>query len=197
MLVECGFVRATTGDGREWTFSPSLARVAALGTPHEIVSLYVRLHGERAARAAADVLAGLCEQDDVAELIGWHEDEPGAKPPRLRWREGQMPAAEQIIIARHLMQHGIVGKARPDKAGSGSYSDRFDAAACIAAARVHLGLSSADAEALSMTEFQTMLEMKFPSADRPGHRDVPTREEYDAQMAAIAAIRAAKEKRGG
>lgn len=197
MLVECGFVRATTGDGREWTFSPSLARVAALGTPHEVVDLYARLHGAEAARAAADVLAGLCERDDHADLIGWHEEEPGADPPRLRWRDGQMPAAEQIIIARHLMRHGIVGKANPAQAGSGRYADRFDAAEYVAAARVHLGLSSADAEALSMTEFQTMLEMKFPPKDRAGHRDVPTREEYDAQMAAIAAIRAAKEKRGG
>lgn len=197
MLVECGFVRATTGDGREWTFSPSLARVAALGAPHEIVDLYARLHGADAAQAAADVLAGLCEQDDHADLIGWHEEEPGASPPRLRWHGGLMPAAEQVIISRHLMRHGIVGKARPEQAGSGRYSERFDAAEYIAAARVHLGLSSADAEALSMTEFQTMFEMKFPSKGGPGQRDVPTREEYDAQMAAIAAIRAAKEKRGG
>ena len=44
--------------------------------------------------------------------------------------------------------------------------------------------ASADAEALSMTEFQQMFEMKFPDAGKP-KRDVPTRAEYDAQMAAI------------
>jgi hypothetical protein len=41
VLVEHGFVRVSTGDGSEWTFAPSLARIAALGEPKEIVDLYV------------------------------------------------------------------------------------------------------------------------------------------------------------
>jgi hypothetical protein len=196
VLVECGFVRAIAGDGRDWTFVPSLARVAALGSPQEIVGLYVDLHGPKAEQAAAEVLAGLCEQDDATGLIGWHEDDPALDPPRPRWHPGPMPAAEQVIVARHLMRHGIVGKAKPEKASSGRFSDRFDAAEYIAAARVHLGLSAADAEALSMTEFHTLFEMKFPDKDGRG-RDVPTREEYDAQMAAMKAIRDAKEKGRG
>jgi hypothetical protein len=190
VLVECGFVRAVASDGGEWTFTPSLARIAALGDPHEIVALYASLHGPHAAQTAAYVLAGLCDQDDPSPLIGWHEEvaQDGGRPC-LRWHVGQMPEAEQVVIARHLMQHGIVGKAKPEQQGSGKYSERFDASEYIAAARAHLGLSSADAEALSMTEFQTMLEMKFPDAMKAGKRDVPTREEYDAQMAAYATRR--------
>jgi len=49
---------------------------------------------------------------------------------------------------------------------------------------VHLGLSSADAEALSMTEFQTMLEMKFPDSKK-AERELPSREEYQKVMAAL------------
>lgn len=178
MLVECGFVRAVTEAGDEFTFTPSFGRIAALGSPQEIVALYAGLHGPRAAQEAAYILAGLCDQDDPTPLIGWHDAE-GA------WHAGAMPAAEQVVIARHLMQHGICGTARPGGAqGDGKFSDRFDAAEYIAAARVHLGLSSADAEALSMTEFQTMLAMKFPDAKTQG-RDVPTREEYDAAMARL------------
>lgn len=175
MLVECGFVRAMASDGREFTFTPSLGRVAALGNPHEIVALYAALHGAKAETEAAYVLAGLCDQEDPASLIGWHDD-------ALRWHDGEMPAAERVIIAKHLMQHGIVGKARPAASGSGKFSDTFHASEYIAAARVHLGLSSADAEALSMTEFQTMLEMKFPEAVGAAP-NVPTPEEYDARMA--------------
>lgn len=189
MLVECGFVRAITGDGAEFSFRPSLARIAALGPPHEIVALYARLHGPDAPKAAAYVLAGLCDQDDPASLIGWHEDGIDASGRHApRWVEGEMPEAEQIIIARHLMQHGIVGKARPDRAGDGAFTDRFDAAEFIAAARVHLGLSTEDAEALSMTELQGLLEMKYPQIRA---REVPSREQYDALMARI------MEKRGG
>lgn len=176
MLVECGFAKATTSEGVEYSFTPSLGRIAALGTPQEIVKLYAGLHGASAAKDAAYVLASLCDQEDPTPLVGW-TDEEGAHP-------GVMPESEQIIMARHLMQHGIAGKAKPSNKGDGKYSDKFEAAEYIAAARVHLGLSSADAEALSMTEFQMMFEMKFPSkAD--GKRDVPTKEEYEASLKAI------------
>ena len=174
MLVECGYVRATASDGTEYTFCPSFRRIASLGTPQEIVSLYAGLHGPHAARDAAYVLAVLCEQDDPTPLVGW-SDESGERP-------GLMPPDEQIIIASHLMQHGIVGKAKPDR-GDCKYSDSFNAAEYIAAACVHLGITKSDAEQLSMTEFQIMFEMKFPDANKS--RDVPTREEYDATMKAI------------
>ncbi len=174
MLVECGFVRAVASDGAEFTFRPSLARIASLGTPQEIVSLYAGLHGPRAAQDSAYVLACLCDQDDVTPLVGW-TDEQGA-------HAGLMPPDEQIIIARHLMQHGIVGKAKPGK-GDGKYSDSFKAAEYIAAACVHLGLSREDAESLSMTEFQTMFEMKFPDSKA---KEVPSRSEYDEFMGKLA-----------
>lgn len=175
MLVECGYVRATANDGTEFTFSPSFSRIASLGSPQEIVGLYASLHGPRAAQDATYVLACLCEQDDPTPLVGWF-DEAGA-------HAGLMPPGEQIIIARHLMLHGIVGKARPDK-GDGKYSDKFEAAEYISIARVHLGLSSADAGALSMTEYQSMMEMKFPDT-KSKQRDIPSREEYQAAMAAV------------
>ena len=175
MLVECGFVRAQASDGSEYTFTPSLARIATLGSPHEIVALYAALHGPNAAREAAYVLACLCDQDDPSPLIGEY-----TLPPVVEFNPGAMPEAEQIIIARHLMQHGIVGKARPSK-GGGQYSEAFHAAEYIAAATVHLGLSDADAAGLSMTDFQTRFEMKFPdTADKA--RDVPSREQYQAAM---------------
>lgn len=100
---------------------------------------------------------------------------------------GEMPRGELLIIARHLMQHGIAGDSKPGKAGAseGRYSDRFDAAEFITAARVHLGLSGDEAEALSMTELQRMLAVKFPDASAERQRNVPTREEYDALMARL------------
>lgn len=187
MLVECGFVRATTGDGLVVSFTPSLGRIAQLGTPHEIVALFAALHGPNAAQEAAYVLACLCDQEDgCAALIGWH-DEAGV------WHDGEMPPAERVIIARHLMQHGICGTARPGTSaasanGAGRFTERFDAAEYVAAARVHFGLSSADAEALSMTEFQAMLAMKYPdseAAKAARRRDVPTREQYEAAMSRL------------
>jgi hypothetical protein len=179
MLVECGYVRATASDGTEYTFCPSFSRIASLGSPKEIVSLYAGLHGPRADREAAFVLTCLCEQEDVSPLIGWFDGDG--------FHAGSMPVSEQIIIARHLMQHGIVGKAKPST-GDGKYSDSFNAAEYVAAACVHLGLSREDAQQLSMTEFQIMFEMKFPDQKK---NEVPSREEYEAQMKAF------KERRRG
>lgn len=187
MLVEAGFVRAVDGEGKEWTFTPSLRHIADLGKPHEIVAVYAGLHGPKAAQEAAYVLACLCDQEDPLALIGHHEERFG----HAVWIPGPMPAADQIVIARHLMEHGIVGKARPGKktAGGGKFSDRFDASEYISAARVHLQLSSADAESLSMTEFQQMFAMKFP--DEASRRDVPDKDAYFEAMTRI------KERRGG
>jgi hypothetical protein len=181
MLVESGLVRATAGDGSVYVFRPSFGRIASLGSPGEIVALFAALHGPHAAQEAAYVLACLCDQDDASALIGWR-DEAG-------WHPGEMPEAEQVIVARHLMRHGIAGTAMPSE-GGGQYATEFHAAEYISAARVHLGLSSEDAEALSMTEFQSMFAMKFPDhAKRTGRRDVPSREEYEAAIAAVEARR--------
>lgn len=189
MLVEDGYVRATAPTGDEWTFAPSFARVEALGTPLEIVQFFVELHGPQAPETARYVLSVLCEQDDATPLIGWLDEQ-------RRPQAGFMPEGEQIVIARHLMVHGICGRARPGKGdGEGQFSDRFDAREYIAAARVHLGMSTEDAERLSMSEFQTLLEMKFPS--KAQKRDVPTREEYEATMSLIRSREQAREDEHG
>lgn len=187
MLVECGFVRATTSDGAEFSFTPSLGRIAALGDPRELVGLFASLHGPDAAKTAPLVLAGLCDQDDLAALIG----EPQATAKGITFSGGEMPPGERVLIAQHLMRHGMVGRARPGAgAGSGDYAEEFHVAEYIAAARAHLGMSAADAEALSMTELQLMLEMKFPDhAKAAGAQDLPSADEYEAAMAASAARR--------
>lgn len=176
MLVECGLTRVAVGES-SWTFRPSFARIAALGSPKEIVELFASLHGDGAVRDAAYVLSVLADEEDVTPLAGCWDELDGT----LVRVPGAMPDGELVLIARHLMMHGVVGKSKPGD-GGGEYSDEFRAHEYVAAARVHLGLSSADAEALSMTEFQVMLEMKFPQQKKP---DLPTAEEYEAAMKAF------------
>lgn len=173
MLVECGLTRAQLPDGSEWTFRPSLGRIAALGSPREIVELFAQLHGPRAGEAAAYVLAVLCDSEDVTPLTGWR----GADC----WHPGAMPEAEMVLIARHLMQHGCCGRARPGS-GEGGYAQEFSAAEHIAAAVAHLGMTPEAAAALSMTELQLAFEAKFPDAATK-KRDVPSADEYRQFMA--------------
>lgn len=182
MLVECGFTIAATSDGLEFTFTPSLGRIAALGSPRELVELFAALHGASAERVACEVLAGLCDQEDATPLIG----EPQATDTGVRWLGGAMPAAERVIIARHLLKHGMVGDARPrrgKKAGAGRYAEEFDAAEFVAIARAHLGMSAADAEGLSMTELQRLLRVKFPDAYEAD--EIPSFDDYERTLAAL------------
>jgi Family of unknown function (DUF6246) len=179
MLVECGFTRATLSDGTEYTFTPSFGRIASLGDPHSIVRTYLALFGPSAHKEAPLVLAGLCDQEDATPLVGWLDDDG--------WHAGLMPADEQVIVARHLMFHGIIGK--DAMSSGGDPVDHFNASEYVSAARVHLGLSSADAEALSMTEFQAMLAMKFPDLAESKASAHPTKEEYDAAMVHLMAVK--------
>ena len=180
MLAEHGLSLAVMPDGREFTFRPTLGRIAALGRPHEIVEIFRGLMGRRAALDARYILASLCDQEDVTPLIGWMDLEHG-------WQPGAMPAAEQVCLAAHLLRHGLVGAASGGSHGNGGVKPaaEFQAGEYITAARVHLGMSAADAEQLSMSEFQALFEMKFPDPKKK-KRDVPTREEYRAAMAATA-----------
>jgi len=175
MLTEHGLSRVVMPDGREFTFRPTFRRIAELGRPREVVQIFRGLFGQQALLNARYVLAVMCDQDDVSPLIGWLDLEQG-------WQPGSMPAQEQICMAAHLMRHGMVGMPRGESRGAKA-AEEFQAAEYVAAARVHLGMSAEEAEALSMTEFQALFEMKFPDAKKK--RDVPTREEYRAAMAAI------------
>lgn len=173
ILTEIGQVGVTTEDGREYTLHPSFFNIASIGSPEEIVSTYADLHGADAVNAARVVI--LCCGGDL-ELVGAYR-EPGL-----------MPDSEQIIIARHLMQHGIVGRVKKS-GGSGKYSPRFDAAEYILAAQAHFGMTRADAGELTMTEFSMLLDMKFPEQKQ---HEKPTQEDYRALERAIEEKRKAK-----
>jgi hypothetical protein len=92
-----------------------------------------------------------------------------------------MPVDDQVIIARHLMTHGICGKPSGNSA-SGKFATEFKASEYIASAVVHFGMTQAEAGELSMTQFQELFAQKFPEAVKA---KTPTRDEYRAFMASI------------
>lgn len=204
MLVADGFVRVLFDDGVEYTFTPSLRRVEQIGEPREIVSLYAELFGPKAPQVARYILTVFCDQDDATGAVGglnickdapppankaWWKfwaNQSTNPPPKDAWIDepidGRIHADQQIVLAQHLMQHGMVGKAKPEKPGhasQGKYTAEFHVSEYVAAARVHLGLSRDEALSISMTEFQNLLEMKYPDTEE---KKVPTRDEYDQFM---------------
>lgn len=149
-------------------------------------------YGKRALMAALTVMEA-CSECDISSLVG--EFRPAkAKGKTFKRRAGQMGDFEILLIAQSLITHGIIGKAKVrqlQRHESSQGTSEFSAFEYISAARNHFGISRGEAERLTMTEFQHMLNAKYP--DQKGF----TRDEYDAvadDYMAKKARRLAKEK---
>lgn len=191
-LTEIGEMRISLSDG-SFFFKPSFRAMNEIGTPKEIVEVYAKLNGidyvaplqhveylpfgaqmqvmkaiskpvyGRHVLSAAYIVMQSCCEDDISVLIG------GWKPtPRgVRYVPGIMPVSDIIIIARNLMQHGIIGKSplkvpeRLEEQGKKT-TNEFHASQYIISARTHFDMTRDEAENLSMTEFQMMIKNKYP-----------------------------------
>ena len=191
-LTEIGEMRISLSD-RSFFFKPSFRAMNEIGTPKEIVEVYAKLNGidyvaplqhveylpfgaqmqvvktiskpvyGRHVLSAAYIVMQSCCEDDISVLIG------GWKPtPRgVRYVPGIMPVSDIIIIARNLMQHGIIGKSplkvpeRLEEQGEKT-TNEFHASQYIISARTHFDMTRDEAENLSMTEFQMMIKNKYP-----------------------------------
>ena len=191
-LTEIGEMRISLSD-RSFFFKPSFRAMNEIGTPKEIVEVYAKLNGidyvsplqhveylpfgaqmqvmktiskpvyGRHVLSAAYIVMQSCCEDDVSVLIG------GWKPtPRgVRYVPCIMPVSDIIIIARNLMQHGIIGKSplkvpeRLEEQGKKT-TNEFHASQYIISARTHFDMTRDEAENLSMTEFQMMIKNKYP-----------------------------------
>ena len=200
-LIEIGEMLISDRE-RDYFFRPSFASMSRVGQPTEIVAAHYELHHgeiaqliERATEAYGSIPAWLiehissistetvkaamnvmqaCCDDDLTPLIGeWK----GRKRDIVR-RRGSMGDAEIIIIARELIEHGVSGKAKvrqlQKNESAGDYSPEFRVFEYINAARTHFNMPREEAEQLTMTAFQLMLNAKYPP--QKGF----TRDEYDA-----------------
>jgi len=148
-------------EGKEYVFSPTFANIDKIGTPEDVVRVYGELFSNSPIICLRSVMLVLicCSGDDAVEIVG-------SLDANLSRVDGVMPVTEMIIIARHLMKHGIVGTAKPSE-GGGKYSETFDASEYVDAAIIHFGISQVEAWSLTMSQFTRMLEMKFPSQKKP------------------------------
>lgn len=124
---------------------------------------------------AGMIVLQACCDDDISALVG--ELRPSKRGKRaFVFRRGSMPTSDIIVLAQALITHGIIGKAKVRKLQrheSNSYVNEFNAFEYISAARNHFNMPRAEAEQLTMTEFQQLLAAKYP--EQKGY----TREEYD------------------
>lgn len=201
-LKEIGEMQISDAEN-DYFFRPSFAAMASIGSGSEIVATYAVLNGfevnqlvnsivgaygtfpewliktikkpvlgKKILSAAMHVMQCCCA-DDITPLVG--EWRPGKKG--IVYRNGKMPIANIIIIARELADHGIMGRAKVrqlQRNENNSYTSEFKAFEYISSARSHFDMPRSEAEQLTMTEYQILLNNKYPP--EKGF----TREEYDA-----------------
>ncbi len=167
--------------GRDVLLRPSLAAIASLGDPREIVEVFARVMAGDHMDSLGVVFA--CAEEDVSDLFGCYEFRGDA----IRYTSGTAPAAHVVPLAQCLMRHGVVGVAKPlprRADAEDQYLTEFDAKEHAALAMAHLGLTEREAWNMTMTGLVAALRAKFPPStkDSPGAR-APTREEHEATEA--------------
>ncbi|MCC4288518.1 DUF6246 family protein [Vreelandella aquamarina] len=183
--VYAGEVCISWGE-RDYLFRPTLAAMAELGEPEEIIRLLVRVQtpGADGFIAALAVLRAChAGDDDISPLIGFFKDVRG----RLRYVTGALPLQNVHVLGAKLAVAGIVGVPKPRK-GGGKPMAAFDPAEFVGAAQAHLGLSAGDAWSLTMIEFQRAMDAKFPEADSR-KSEQPTEQEAAATVSHIMQLR--------
>lgn len=189
ILTEVGEIGVHIGD-RTHVLRPSLHAMSQLGTPAEIVSVFVSVMGdvsdERGQRLqlqdALSVIYACAGDDDLSGLFGAVEMRKTG--PGVIYRPGIAPTEHILPLARALLRHGIVGALPAEKReGDGKYSNEFDARALVAVGMAHLAMSEREAWAMTMTGLVGALRSKFPPppSNEPG-ANAPSKEELEAAM---------------
>lgn len=193
ILTDIGEVGIETG-GKLYKLRPSLYAMTQIGDPGEIVAVFASV---MSSPSLADVLAvcNACCEDDVSGLFG--HVVPARAGRGLRYAPGKVPIPKMVHIARSLLRHGVTGALEPLPRKPGDdpgFVKEFDARAHVALAMAHLGATSDQAWAMTMTELVGALRAKFPPVESP--KKTPTIEEHDATMAWFAGVEAVMKSRG-
>ena len=212
VLTDIGEMGVQVGE-RYVKFRPSLAAMARLGTPKEIVELFVTVCGaplmlqphlmalpsryafeqewvKRNRRlqfdAACCVLWACTESDDIIWLVGYTNE-------RYRYVRGALPLADIVGLAAGLLKHGVLGDIPPEAtrgAKKEDYLSEFKARDFAAAAMAHLGATEAQAWDMTMTSYIIAMRAKFPPAKDA--KKVPTDDEYSHVKGWLARVNKAR-----
>jgi len=177
VLTDIGEMGVQVGE-RYVKFRPSLAAMARLGTPKEIVETFVTVCGapplsgnpvldeprvkswRRDQFAAAVNVLYACTEEAIDWLVGYVNE-------RYRYVRGALPLADIVGLAAGLLKHGVLGDIPPEAtrgAKKEDYISEFKARDFAAAAMAHLGATEAQAWDMTMTSYIIAMRAKFPPA---------------------------------
>lgn len=206
VLTDIGEMGVQVGE-RYVKFRPSLAAMARLGSPRDIVETFVAVCGApplsgnpvldeprvKAWRrdqfsAACCVLWACAQDDDISWLAGYTNE-------RYRYVRGALPLADIVGLAAGLLKHGVLGDISPEAtrgAKKSDYLSEFKARDFAAAAMAHLGATETQAWDMTMTSYIIAMRAKFPPAKEA--KQVPTDDEYTHVKGWLARVNMARQE---
>lgn len=192
ILADIGEVGVHKEGGETVVLRPSFYAVSKLGSPSEIVQLFYRvMSAQTEIEVLEDCVAVIwaCTDLDVSDLTGFWAHEERV----VFWSPGMMSAPEIIIMARHLLVHGITGeiKQRRRKKEKPEFMAEFNAAEFASVAMAHLNLSEKEAWNMTMTGFVAAMTAKYPPSEK--ERELESMlDNYDETMERARKMRAAR-----
>lgn len=213
-------------DGRCARLRPSFYAMTQLGTPTEIVEKFTRLHSgptllpifsfdPEGVRILADSFNRKAWRDHWRDMLflsweiltacGEGDLEPFIGCPGVRYgsyRFGPMPAEDMLVLARNLMQHGVIGpmpvKSDAQKEHEASqprdaskFTREFRASEFVSKAVAHLGVCESAAWGMTLTGFAAHWQAKFGE-----HKEQRHSQEHDETMTWLTKVNKARaEKR--
>ena len=164
----------------DYLFIPSFFNMTKIGNPEEIVEIFSTIFGEinnsnfKQVMQYADEILEACCETDCSVITGYIKGED-----KLINVESVIPVEDKLVLAQHLLKHGLIGEIPPKKTNDDTdYSNEFHAKKFVYLAVAHLGMRESDAWNMSMTAFQEAMEAKFPSPKN----DIVSQDDYDAAM---------------
>ncbi len=178
MLTEYGHAQISW-NGVNYTLSPSFINISKIGSPKEIIDdfkSFIESSGVWKFIIATSVLNACSDKELPESLLGKVKfSDNQNRFMYVKPNHNMDMFNDAIVLAEHLLIHGICGKS--DSKGNGDRVEEFDACAFIEDARIHLGQTSEQAENMTMTEFIRLVKRKFPAEES----DAPN-EELDTQL---------------
>ena len=164
----------------DYLFTPSFLNMTKLGDPEKIVKIFSTIFGEinnfnlKQVMQYVDKTLEACCTKDCSVITGYIKGED-----KLINVESVIPVEDKLVLAQHLLKHGLIGEIPPKKTSDDTdYSNEFHAKKFVYLAVAHLGMRELDAWNMSMTAFQEAMEAKFPNNDK----DIISQDDYDSAM---------------
>lgn len=134
---------------------------------------------------SADVIRACCKEDVTKIIVSTVENKGKLKLKKLT--SNNITPEQQIIVAAGLLRHGISGVSKTkNKSSNSKPATSINLWEFVDTARVHLGIDRDEALSLTMTEFNNVMNAKFPPETNGG--DFITDDEYDEAMSRLAKI---------